>query len=68
MKWALGKGTTREGESGREEGGREKRGKGEWRSQHARAPPASEEVEASPACQTGCSLFGPSFCSQCFWA
>lgn len=39
MKWALGKGTTREGERGREEGGREGRGTGEGRSQHARAPP-----------------------------
>ena len=68
MEWASGKGTTREGERGTEEGGREERGKEERRSQHARAPPASEEEVAGPACQTGCSLFGPSFCSQCYRA
>ena len=68
MKWASGKGTTREGQRGREVGGREERGKEEGRSQHAMAPPASEQEVAGLACQTRCSLFGPSFCSQCYWA
>ena len=64
----IGKGHHQGRREGKKRGRKEERGKGEGRSQHARAPPASEEEVAGPACQTGCSLFGPSFCSQCYWA